>query len=640
MSYVVQAQAGDCLCSIARRNGYSNCGTVRSHVANAALLDRPLQVGENVTIPGFRDSWYYSKVATGRRWTVRWAWPVAVPQPVQIRIVRKTAAAAAPSPAQVPADLGISRFITRSSDIGGNDNWPAHNQRDFDAGSHSDPNTFSLEIQDPNATGNQVRAYVEALQPLYGMHGNLTGHQRFQGNQRAARRLPVVCEHLGALPAGCFWSGELRLVIDAADRNQRPYQTLLVTDLFDSAGAGADIQILDQNVRAVYEYAACPRNAGEKCILAWHERSLRRGRSVGVEAWILRQNPDGTDQDNGLVTQAAVQGRIRRNCRRTYAQEELTFNLASLATIDPPCDGLTVADPNGDLASGHRQADQQAGRIGFRITIQPFNGGQAVQHNVGPINVQANDTPLATAQALAHAIGQIAHLNAAASQNAAECGQARGSADVVIHCDNGHATLDQLTQDGDQDSTQKARLVNFNVNAVDDEQPANEWRKGGPPMRRLLFKSVQTQANRLSVFVVQEARGGLTTGSLWQINPHVDAAVRNCISMNAGNMDPDLDHLYLTLPHEMGHALADADHVPMDVEGALMQAGQAMGGNWYDNKRVSGPGLANHDFAIVSDNGNPVAGGHVAHGHLRATNVQTTMHALIAQNGSLQFQNR
>lgn len=640
MSYVVQAQAGDCLCTIARRHGFSNCGTLRTQAANAGLLGRPLQVGDNVTIPQAWNGWVYPGIATGRRWTVRWAWPVAVPQAAQVRIVRKTAVA--PAAAQVQANLGVSRFITRSASANGADDWSTAAQRDYHAGSNGDPNTFSVQVDDPNAAGNQVSVYLEALKPTYDVHRQVTGHVRFQGQQRASRRLVVTCEHLGALAAGRFWSCELRLVVDAADRAQRAGQTLLVSDLFDGAGAGEDIEILDQNVRAVYEYAACPEAVGDRCIVAWHELPLRRGRSVAVEAFVLRQTPDGSDQDNGLVTQAAVDGRIRRNCRRVYAQEELTFTLASLTTVDPPCDMLTIADPAGDLASGHRQADLVAGRVGFRITIDPFDHGPAVQHVVAPILVQANDTPLQTAQALAAAIGNIGHLNAVASGNAAECGQALGSADVVIHCDNGHASLDQLTQDADQDSAQKVAIARFNVLAVDDEQAASEMRKGGPPMRRQLFKSFVTQPTRISVFVVREARGGLTTASLWQVQPRVDALVRNCISMNAGNVDPDLDHIYLTLAHEMGHALTDADHVPMDpaLEGSLMNAGQQLNGQWYDNKRISGPGIGNHSYEIVSDQGAPVGHAVVPLAHLRLTAVQTTMHTLIGQNGSLAFVNR
>ncbi|MCB1037855.1 MAG: hypothetical protein KDD47_28735 [Acidobacteria bacterium] len=640
MTYTVAAQSGDCLCTIARREGFSNCGTLRSQGANAGLLHRPLAIGDLVSIPQAWNGYYFPGIAMGRRHTFRWIWPVDPPQPVQVRIVRK--AAAAPAAVVAAANLGISRFVPRSASAGGADDWVTHDHFDYSAPSNADPNTFSIEVVDPNATGNQVWVYLEALQPTYGMGGALTGHQRFTaGAQRRARTLWVAPRQLGPLAAtDRFWSPELRLVVDNVDRALRPRQTLLVTDLFADDGSGTDIQILDQNIRAVYEYADCPNDRGEKCILAWNEVPLRRGRSVSIEARILRATPDGTANDNGLVHQQDVRRRIARNCRRFWAQEEITFTLDTLETIDPPCDMLTISEPTGADASGHVAGGDAPGQIAFTLTNHRF-AADPVLHAVGPYNVPDGNTPAQTAGALRLLINELPNLTATVHQNAPENGQAQGSVDLVIACDNGHATITHLTGEDAQDSAQKAAVVVFNRNAVEDEQSASQVRKGGPAMRRQLFKSVATGPQRISVFVVREARGGLTTSSLAQLagaGQGVDAAVRNCLSMQYQAMSDDLAHMAVTLPHEIGHALTDADHVPAerDIQ-TLMHPGQLFGGDWYDNKRISGPGLPDHDYDIISNAGAPVLGDMPPAHHIRITRVQTTMHALIAQNDSLTF---
>src|SRR6185503_14439725 len=331
MPYTVRAQNGDTLCSVAIRHGFSNCGTLRTTAANNALLDRPLTNADDVTIPSFRGSWVYTKLATGRRWTVRWAWPRVVPQAATIRIVRK--AGVAPTAVAVVNDMGISRFVPRSTNEPGADNWVDHTNYNYSGPSNADPNTFSLEINDPNVATATVRAYLEALRPTFDGHGAVNGHERFAaGAVRTARRLYLTAGQPAHAAANRYWSPELRLVVDNVDRALRPRQTLLVSDLFDAQGAGEEIQILDQDVRAVYELAACPNAEGEKCIVAWHSVPLRRGQNVEIEAWIVRDQADGTGNDNGVVTRANVLNRVRRNLRRMYAQEELSFTLRAVAT--------------------------------------------------------------------------------------------------------------------------------------------------------------------------------------------------------------------------------------------------------------------------------------------------------------------
>lgn len=644
MAYIVNAQAGDTLCSIARANGYSNCDTVRSHAANAGLLTRPLVAGDQVTIPGFRDTWVYSKIATGRRWTVVCCYPPAAPVAATIQLVRKTAAA--PAPVAALANIGISRFGPDAITPDDVNDWCDHNQRDFNALSSGDPCTFSIEVNDPAATAGTVSVYLEALQPLYPAP---LAHQRFApGARRNERTLWVTAQHLGALPAGRFWSCELRLVTWPIDKALRGNQTLLVSDLHDSQGV--DIEILDQNIRAVYEDASCPNPQGTRCIKAWHEIPLRRGNSVTLDGFIMRTVADGTNQDNGLVTQAAYRARVRVNCRRIYAQEELSFTFGGLRTIDPPSDMLVVAEgdavqPNGANAQGDNGQGVQ-GVVGFTLTYTPF-AGVAQVHAIGPIDIPAGSTPAQTAALLVQAltVPPLANIGAVASPNPPDAGTVQGSVDILITAANGMAHISALTADAAQDANQKVQSVRFNVGAVDDDQGASVLRKGGPPMRRQLFKSHATNPQHISIFVVAENRGGLTTMAMHPLTAtglNTDPAVSNCLTMNFNNMSDDLAYAPLTLPHEIGHALSDADHVPFNVDNkSLMHPGQMMSTDGYATSRISGPGYAPHPYQLVGDNVLRLARGanwvDPAPGVLDLIEYNTTMHDLIAANGSILF---
>src|ERR1700727_2171418 len=51
MPTTVTANEGDCLCVIAMENGFLNCQPLRDEPKNAAVLKRPVQKGDVITIP-------------------------------------------------------------------------------------------------------------------------------------------------------------------------------------------------------------------------------------------------------------------------------------------------------------------------------------------------------------------------------------------------------------------------------------------------------------------------------------------------------------------------------------------------------------------------------------------------------------
>jgi hypothetical protein len=196
-----------------------------------------------------------------------------------------------------------------------------------------------------------------------------------------------------------------------------------------------------------------------------------------------------------------------------------------------------------------------------------------------------------------------------------------------------------------QDDAQIVTRTSFDVDSVDDlDQTADEMRRAAPPMRRLLFKSSVIHANRINIWVVKEDRGGLTTSALAYLHGaglSTGAAVRNCLTMKKGAMDDDdIDFMYITLPHEIAHALADCDHVPGDHNNmSLLHPGQTVKEKFFDDKRISGPGSLNHPVMRISNAGpawtNAPAVGPSGASPLGVITINTTLHALIAANNSI-----
>ncbi len=651
MPYTVDANAGDCLCTIAHREGFSDCRPLRALPANNGFLNVILQAHDLISIPSWNEGTAAAFFATGMRHVFCCCLPTVIPQPTTLRIVRTRATP--PANGDAINDIGISRFppgvavYPLDNDGTGHPaarvDFPDHTHRVYSAHAFADPNAFNIEVVDPNTANADVTVYLEALQPVYAM-GALNAHQRFPaGAVRNARSLQVTCTQMAA-DATRHRSCYLRLVVDRADQQARPQQTLLVTDMTVAADPGVGIatpqvEILDHDIRATYEYAGCPLPAGQRCVLARAEIELRRGRSVDLEVRILRTNADGTNNDNGVVQRQHAERRILRNARRIWAQEELTFVIQRMDTVDPPNDMLTVGEPDQPNSSGHQQGSLTPGQIGFRINVNQFGGANTV-HQVGPFNVPAGNTSVQTAQLIQQRVNALNILNLQVQRlaNPAEGGAAQGSVDVLFARPNSFVTLTHLTGNNQQDSAQKVAVVHFDTANINQNNQATNARRGGTPMRRLLFKSYPTNHQRINIFVINDNTfGGLTTGSLHAlagVNLDVIQEVRNCLTMNADAMDANFDTLYVILPHELGHALTDADHLPLgeniDV-GGLMFSIPNVQGNWYDNRRISGPGQPNHPYEHL---------GHLGGGVLGLVQVNTTTHAFIVANGSLNFNNR
>lgn len=645
--YTVISQPGDCLCSIAQREGFSNCGSLRSVPANAPFLDTVLAPGSVVTIPQAWNTYFYAGLATGRRYTIRYFSPIPVPQPTSVRFVRTVITP--PADTDAIANIGISRYITRSTDGMGANNWVDDSHRAYDQAACRDVNVFNIDVFDQNAAGADVVALVEAMMPIYAPGGARIGSQRFPaGPERDARSLSVVCSSVngGSRHRSCY----LRLVVDRFDKAVRPLQTVLVSDMVD--GGAPETEILDQDIHVRYEYPACPRPAGQRCLLAEQTLPLRRGRSVELRLWILRPVRTGIVgtvanglDDGGVVTRQSAIDRLQKNVRRIWAQEEIAFVIDRVETVDAPSDMLSISDPQGADSVGQ-------GVIGFTLTLQ-IVGAQPANHVVAPTAVPAGGSPLQTAQfikGLVDALG-IFGLVCTTSQNPAIDGHVGQSADVLFSHPAGYVTLTQLTPTAQQDTAQKTTVVSIDLNAFEIRATANNAYVGSG-MQRCLYKAHATNPQGVNVFVVQSLAGGaaplahtLNSQQHLPIQFRPLGGVENCIVISYEAMDPDLDVKPATLAHEIGHALIDnAEHsVDNNAEGSLMNAStsEKVGADGaYDTKRIIDWLVYWHTIVETANPGGPFTVDPPLQAALWIAWQRHSMHGQIANNQRINFQLR
>ncbi|RMF79498.1 MAG: hypothetical protein D6744_09090, partial [Planctomycetota bacterium] len=255
----VVAREGDTLCFIAVEHGFADCQPLRDHPPNAAIANRQLRPGDVVHIPQRRERREEGQTEAEHEFVRRGA-PFA-----QIRFVHGSRTRPYADDPTL-RELNISNYVTdqAGTDGLGNVAWVDHNHRTFDANAHADEDTFKVEVLDTRTRSNELDVTIEARRPTY-TRGRLTGHTDFPGDpndpnsERGKRRLATRVGRMNNADGSAtnrFRSCYLRLVADEIDRAARPQQTLLVTDMV--AGGDAEVEILDQNIRAEYVLEGCP----------------------------------------------------------------------------------------------------------------------------------------------------------------------------------------------------------------------------------------------------------------------------------------------------------------------------------------------------------------------------------------------
>jgi len=566
MAKIVTARDGDTLCGIAIDGGFLDCDLLRAEAANAPLLNRALQAGDQVTVPD-RKTKQTPKATDARHRFIKRNSP-----PVSIRYVHGS-----PDKKYLHDDtlahLNVSNFVTNQGGLDGTHPFPTG--FGFNADGHADEDTFKVEVVDP-AAGGSVNVVLEALKPVVKPDGTIE-HQPITGVPDAARRklTALECKQVASGHVA-FRSRYMRLVVDDDDFNAAAGQMLLTTDLVD-AGEEA-VEILDQRVRATYVIQRCPGTGGRKCQVTTAAEIGTARQRVKIAPQILKDPATGTA--------VATVDQTRKSClkylRQLYAQANMSVKIvAPIREVPAPGNMFAIADGNGQPAVGG-----QTIRVRVRIDA---GFDQTVDVTTVP-----GDAPSDTARRLADEINKalgaatppVAAV-AAATQNPPVTGQAIGSADVLIGT--------PLTQNIrlnvvlSNDAGHPVTVARITTTTVPDFNAANMH--VGTAEERVLLKNYDTGRDRVDLFIV----GGLGTGALGEAfpqfaprgaaGPHpLDTVVNSALVFSDTVVKKD--HFHTTIPHEVGHTLMDVNGSHAVPVTELLTNGSPVGAN---ERVVNGP---------------------------------------------------
>jgi hypothetical protein len=602
MSIDVTAVDGDTLCGIAISAGFLNCAPLRAEAANQPLLSRPLVAGDKVTVPDLNLKELSKSVDAKHVFRKKNA------PPVSVRFVHGS-----PDKKYLEDDslsvLHVSNFVTNKAGVDGSKAFPKG--FGFNPDGHADPDTFKVEIVDPGASGS-VKAQLEALKPVKQADGSIL-FQPISGVPDAGLRkidaLTVKQVNTGHV---AFRSTYMRLVVDAEDHAAAAGQTLLTTDTVD-AGDEA-LEILDQHVRATYEFGRCP--GSPKCKVT---AELGIGDPIiraKVAVHILIDPASG----NPVSTIDQTRKSVLKYVRQLYAQASMSVKLVdAVRTVPAPTNLIAIANGNGAVAAGGTIRIRV--RVG-RLKAATFDFDQEVQ-----IVTTAGTPPLTTATALAAAINAAFGAasppfaaTATPSDNPPLRNQALGSADVVVGNALSQRVSLTIVTNGDVGhrvtigEILTTRIVDFGLN---DSHV-------GTIDERTLVKNYDTGTDRIDLFVI----GQFSSGALGEaFHPHANQPTARqplALMTNTGLFRADTvnikDHFHTTIPHELGHILMDENHeivrTEMMVQGdrSLVKANERLVNA---PKRISDPPAPRTNEFDTGTRANPVT-------LLRTANTQVT----------------
>ena len=569
MSVQVIAQDGDSLCGIAIAAGFLNCAALRAEPANSALLNRPLKAGDIVTVPDLRKKGT-SKPTDGKHIFKKKSSP-----PVSVRFVHGSRL----KPYLMDDTLVVLNVSNIETDVGGSagdaaGSFPAG--FGFDQHGHDDEDTFKVEVHDPGA-GGTVNAKLEALKPVKQADGSIQ-YQPITGVPDAASRKidPLACQQVKSGNIA-FRSPYLRLVVDQQDHDAANGQTLLTKDTVDNGDE--TLEILDQRVRATYEYSRCP--ASPKCnVTAMLEIGQNKQRAK-VFVQILQDPATGTP----VATVDQARKSVLKYVRQLYAQASMGVEIiGTIRSVPAPTNLIAIANANGRAAVG-------GGTIQIRVQIgkpgaATFDFDQTVQ-----VTTVANDPPVNTANNLATAINNAFGAatppfaaTATASGNPPLVGQAIGSADVVVGDPTTQNISLSVVASGDlAHPATIGRILNTNIPDF-----GNADSHVGTIEERTLVKNYDSGSDRIDLFIIgtlgSTALGeAFIPNALLAANRQPLATMVNSALVFAATVTTN-DNFHTTIPHEMGHILMDANHALVATE--MMGAGSPVGAN---ERVVNGP---------------------------------------------------
>jgi hypothetical protein len=413
---------------------------------------------------------------------------------------------------------------------------------------HIDPDNFKVEVEDPAVANDvdEISVDLESLAP--------------DGTSFSPERLRLVTlKRIEGTKR--FRSRWLRLVVDGVDDGEQGggaeafnEQTLLVS----TDPLRPDLDILGQIVRGSYKDCAFEARVGRDV--------LRVDLSVHVLT-PMTPNP------GRIVNLETAKRRVDNEFRMYYAQANISIGSVSYEFVELAFNALAISEDNGSEAQG--------GAIGFTITSERQGGAATwtVSHSTAP-----GATPLATAQALADAINQLApsgapgsgdFLVAEAFENQEISGIGKSSADVFIRDPLGGRVVVSNAS-----STDPGHPVSIPEDVGDGDLVIGRDSRGGTVTQRTLARNHGSTGNTIDVWVIRrilerDASGNLTfdgtSGRAFTVRAALPPAqqqrepLRHSAYVSAGSADDGSGNRG-TIPHEVGHILLDASHVEADVD--------------------------------------------------------------------------
>ncbi|MBU0618149.1 MAG: hypothetical protein KKI02_10565 [Planctomycetes bacterium] len=585
MAGYVDAGPDDTFCSIAVQHGFVDCQPLRDHPRNLAIHNRQLQEDDGVWVPDVRPGVDAAPTAQTTRF-VRRGLPLA-----DIRFVHGSRWRTCRNDRTLRF-LNISNFRTDRAGATETANWVDHNHRTYDANANADEDAFKVEVLDVRTAQNDLQVELDALCPTYhAVTGAVTGHQPFPGNRTTAgtqanrRSLDVTASRHRT--SRRFRTCYLRLVVDDEDHGAapgRPLQTLLVTDDV-RAGGNQQIEILDQQVRATYKLEDCPAAGDAQCRVTETVPVGEDQRRLRIAVHVLKNVPGAAG--NPLVALAQTRWRINKWVRRLYAQANVAPTIIQVRAVDPPDDMLVVSELQGNRAAGDET-------MSFRVRVTPAAGGAATDVDINDYRPPANQTPVATANALASRIRRgltnpphsLAGVGVDVRRNC-ELILSRGRpTDLLIHVANCRVTIENLVSTG---SRQHLAAVSVDPFAVQFGGPdANT----GSSDHRCIMRNYDTGEDRLDLFVIGDHHNNVTGRGIMPLSwapaaKRADSQLRRncfCVAATMGNTD---NCPYLAA-HEGGHAVMDIDHTDDTTQLMMGRAGAEPAANTADGaKRIA-----------------------------------------------------
>lgn len=566
MATVVVARDGDTLCTIAIAHGFANCDRVRAEAANAALLNRPLRAGDNVTVPDLE------QVEENRGNEARHPFRRRGVPPPAIRFVHGSRDKEHRDDITL-AHLNVSNYVVNQAGADGQQPFP--NGFGFDEHADADEDAFKVEVVDPNADGNPVTIDLEAVREVRQPDGSVTWNAVGAPNANM-RSIKVACESVEAGNRVRLRSRYMRLVTDEVDfaelsgnppRADGTAQALLTTDTADGNNGDADaLEILDQQVRATHTVVGCTASDPHKCKVVARVPIGPRRRRIKMAIHVFRRMDGGTAVGGAsdATTERNIRLRTMKWFRRVYAQAELAPKLVAhqLRFVDPPsADMVSISNDSGVRATG-------ASTMSFDVTLAPVGAWEIVfgaPAGSVSINLTAGMTPQQAAIAIAGAMP--AGFSVSAASNAKAFSAADPAWDLLIRHTSGRRVI--VRNEACTDTTMTITVSRPNMSAVDINAPDDNVIVGSLALRHL-FRAYPGATDRLDVYVVERLNPDTTRGianiiaddlpaGFSQVDP-LRWGVTMAMQSTSGNVMDATDNLPFTYPHEAGHALNDAFH--------------------------------------------------------------------------------